>query len=121
MSPTRAPLRSTGRPPSSDPVAVTATVRVGDTVRSPPTTPQRGARAAQAAAKPSATPSRNATGRSAGGATASEIDGSASLTEIRAGSTTTLVAGTRPNVVSTTRVAAPVPASTRIQSTPDTV
>ena len=58
-SPGRAPERSTGARPSSDPRAVTAIVRVSETVRSPPSTAQPGASASHAARRPSASPSTN--------------------------------------------------------------
>ena len=61
-SPTRAPPRSTGAAPSSEPSAVTAIVSVSDTVRSPPSTAQPGARVSHAARRPSARPSTNDTG-----------------------------------------------------------
>ena len=55
-SPTRAPLRSTGARPSSEPSAVTAIVSVSETVRSPPSTAHPGrervARGAQAVGEP---------------------------------------------------------------------
>ena len=58
-SPGRAPLRSTGSRPSRTPSAVTAIVRVSETVRSPPSTAQPGASASHAARRPSAMPSTN--------------------------------------------------------------
>ena len=53
-SPARAPLRSTGARPSSEPRAVTAIVSVSETVRSPPSTAHPGASASHAARRPSA-------------------------------------------------------------------